>query len=157
MAPERHTRLLLLLTLGAACVATRAQQAPPTSGGAAAPVALQSATPAKSAPAGDCKCPPPLDPTLDPNMVAREVKSHLGNVKECYEQYLKLDPSLAGKLVVHWTISKKGTVSEVDTEENTFGSVQIADCVKEVVSRWQFPPPTGGSVEVSFPFVFMSH
>ena len=40
------------------------------------------------------------------------------------------------------------------------GSMQgsgVADCVRALIEGWRFPKPVGGSVEVTFPFVFQSH
>ena len=99
---------------------------------------------------------PAVDGELDPNMVAKEVKSRLGAIKACYERALKRNPNLSGKVVIHWTITQAGTVSGVDVETDTLGDAEVASCIKSLVARWRFPAPAGGSVEVSFPFVFQS-
>jgi hypothetical protein len=99
---------------------------------------------------------PAVDGELDPNMVAKEVKSRLGAIKACYERALKRNPNLSGKVVIHWTITQAGTVSGVDVEQDTLGDAEVASCIKALVARWRFPAPAGGSVDVSFPFVFQS-
>ena len=99
---------------------------------------------------------PAVDGELDPNMVAKEVKSRLGAIKACYERALKRNPNLSGKVVIHWTITQAGTVSGVDVEQDTLGDAEVASCIKALVARWRFPAPSGGSVDVSFPFVFQS-
>jgi outer membrane biosynthesis protein TonB len=99
---------------------------------------------------------PAVDGELDPNMVAKEVKSRLGAIKACYERALKRNPNLSGKVVIHWTITQAGTVSGVDVEQDTLGDAEVASCIKSLVARWRFPAPSGGSVDVSFPFVFQS-
>ncbi len=97
---------------------------------------------------------PAVDGELNPAMVAKEVRSRLGAVKACYERALKRNPNLSGKIVIHWTITQAGTVSGVDVETDTLGDAEVASCIKLLVSHWRFPAPAGGSVEVSFPFVF---
>jgi outer membrane biosynthesis protein TonB len=99
---------------------------------------------------------PAVDGELDPNMVAKEVRTRLGAIKACYERALKRNPNLSGKVVIHWTITQAGTVSGVDVEQDTLGDAEVASCIKSLVARWRFPAPSGGSVEVSFPFVFQS-
>jgi hypothetical protein len=110
----------------------------------------------QSAPAAGKRDAPAGKGDLDPALVLKEVDAHLDVIKECYEHYLRCDPSLRGKVVAHWTISTAGTVSGVDIEENTMGSADVAACIKEVVLQWRFPAPTGGPVDVSVPFVFES-
>ena len=99
---------------------------------------------------------PAVDGSLDPSVVAKEVKQRLGAIKACYERALKRNPQLSGKVVIHWTITAAGTVSGVDIEQDTLGDAEVASCIKSLVARWRFPSPSGGSVDVSFPFVFQS-
>ena len=99
---------------------------------------------------------PAVDGELDPAMVAKEVRTRLGAIKACYERALKRNPNLSGKVVIHWTITQAGTVSGVDVEQDTLGDAEFASCIKSLVARWRFPAPSGGSVDVSFPFVFQS-
>ena len=47
-------------------------------------------------------------------------------------------------------------MSGVDVEQDTLGDAEVASCIKALVARWRFPAPSGGSVDVSFPFVFQS-
>jgi outer membrane biosynthesis protein TonB len=99
---------------------------------------------------------PAVDGELDPAMVAKEVRTRLGAIKACYERALKRNPNLSGKVVIHWTITQAGTVSGVDVEQDTLGDAEVASCIKSLIARWRFPAPSGGSVEVSFPFVFQA-
>jgi outer membrane biosynthesis protein TonB len=99
---------------------------------------------------------PAVDGQLDPGLVAKEVRSRLGAIKACYERALKRNPTLSGKVVIHWTITAAGTVSGVDIEQDTLGDAEVGSCIKSLIARWRFPTPAGGSVEVSFPFVFQA-
>jgi outer membrane biosynthesis protein TonB len=98
---------------------------------------------------------PAVDGSLDAGLVAREVRARMGAVKGCYERALKRNPNLSGKIVLHWTITAAGTVQGVEAE-NDIGDPEVATCIKALVARWRFPAPSGGSVEVSIPFVFQA-
>ena len=99
---------------------------------------------------------PAVDGQLDPNIVVKEVRARMSAIKACYERALKRNPNLSGKLVVRWTITAAGTVSGVDIDQDSLGDSEVTNCIKGLVARWRFPAPSGGSVEVSFPFVFQA-
>ena len=93
---------------------------------------------------------------LDPAMVANAVRTRLGAIKACYDRALVKTPSLAGRLVAHWTIDVSGAVTTLGWDADTIGNPEMADCIQATIARWRFPPPSGGSVEVTFPFVFQT-
>jgi hypothetical protein len=93
---------------------------------------------------------------LDPAKVASIVRSHLGELKDCFDQALRTNPNLAGKIVLHWTIQSSGSVTAISLESNTVADRAMPPCIQAKLAAWHFPPPTGGAVEVSFPFVFQS-
>jgi outer membrane biosynthesis protein TonB len=99
---------------------------------------------------------PAVDGELDPGLVAKEVRARQGAIKACYERALKRNPTLSGKIVMTWTITAAGTVSGVDVETDTLGDSEVASCIKSLIARWRFPAPAGGTVTVSFPFVFQA-
>lgn len=97
-----------------------------------------------------------VDSHLDPGMVARAVRRRLPAIKACYEEGLKRKPSLAGRVVTHWIITATGDVTGVDAEVDDLGNRLVTACILAAVAKWKFPRPAGGSVEVSFPFVFQA-
>jgi TonB family protein len=99
---------------------------------------------------------PAVDGELDPSLVSKEVRARIGAIKACYERALKRNPNLSGKVKVRWTITAAGTVSSVDIEEDSMGDSEVSSCIKGLVARWRFPAPSGGSVEVVYPFVFQA-
>jgi TonB family protein len=99
---------------------------------------------------------PAVDGALDPSLVSKEVRTRIGAIKACYERALKRNPNLSGKVKVRWTITEAGTVSAVEIEEDSMGDNEVSSCIKGLVSRWRFPAPSGGSVDVVYPFVFQS-
>jgi hypothetical protein len=99
---------------------------------------------------------PSVDGELDPGLVSKEVKRRIGAIKSCYERALKRNPTLSGKIVLYWTITEAGTIASVDVEQDTLNDAEVTNCIKALVKGWRFPRPAGGSVDVSFPFVFQS-
>jgi hypothetical protein len=88
--------------------------------------------------------------------ITREIRSRRKAIAACYERALKQTPTLAGKLVVRFTIAGAGTVSAVDVDDDTLGTPEVGACVRALVLRWRFEPPADGPVELSFPFVFQA-
>jgi TonB family protein len=97
---------------------------------------------------------PAVDGELDPSLVSKEVRVRIGAVKACYERALKRNSKLSGKVKIRWTITAAGTVSAVEIEEDSMGDTEVASCMKGLVRRWRFPAPSGGSVDVVYPFIF---
>jgi TonB family protein len=92
---------------------------------------------------------------FDSKLVTAEVKKRLRAIQICYEQQLRRNPSLQGKVVVEFTIEVSGTVSKAAATANTTNDPAVASCVVETVKRFRFNPgPEGGSVTYSYPFVF---
>lgn len=76
-----------------------------------------------------------------------------GQINACYEQELKADPSLAGKVEVVWTVNADGSVSGIMVDSNTTGNSSLADCVQRRIRRWRFPEGED-EMEITYPFVF---
>jgi outer membrane biosynthesis protein TonB len=92
---------------------------------------------------------------FDADTVVRAIKIKLGAIKACYEQGLKKNPSLAGKVTVEFTIQQVGTLTGVKAKENTLGDAEVAACIVGRIASIRFNPgPEGGSVAFSYPFVF---
>lgn len=92
---------------------------------------------------------------LDLDMVSDVIRRNMGQIRFCYEQGLQLDPSLAGRVGVRFTIGGNGQVKVADVENTTLNSKQIEDCILMRLKSWKFPLPDGGvDVKVSYPFSF---
>ncbi|MGF1511737.1 MAG: AgmX/PglI C-terminal domain-containing protein [Myxococcota bacterium] len=86
--------------------------------------------------------------------VLKVINSHINEVQYCYEKNLLQDPSLKGKVNLEWTIASSGRATNVRLKSSTLRSPAVASCIMQSIKRWQFPRPTGGSVIISYPFVF---
>ncbi|MCU1279937.1 MAG: putative abductin-like protein, partial [bacterium] len=100
--------------------------------------------------------PTDVDGSLDPSIIAKEIRSRLGAVKACYEAGLKRNPNIGGKLQLRFEISSVGKVTSADIENDTMHDEEVASCIKARVITWRFPAPAGGSVQFSYPFIFQA-
>jgi TonB family protein len=92
---------------------------------------------------------------FDASVVRQMISRRIRAIQACYERSLRQNPNAAGRVVVRFTIQPSGTVSGASAVENSTGDPGVASCVVGTVSRFRFSPgPTGGSVTVSYPFVF---
>jgi TonB family protein len=91
--------------------------------------------------------------TLDKEIIRRVVRTHLNEVRYCYEQSLVRQPSLAGRVVVQFTIAPTGKVLASVLQSSTIPDRRLTSCVVEATKRWQYPrPERGGLAIVSYPF-----
>jgi TonB family protein len=92
---------------------------------------------------------------FDANLVVQTIKTRLRAIQMCYEQQLRRNPTLAGKVTIEFTIQPRGNVTDVHVKDNTTGDAAVGTCVANTVSLFRFNPgPEGGSVTYSYPFVF---
>lgn len=92
---------------------------------------------------------------LDKSLIDRVVKSHLPQIRYCYERELAKNPKLFGKIVIKFVIGKDGSVSSASTKSTTMNNPIVEQCVNERFLRMRFPAPKGGGIViVSYPFVF---
>ena len=92
--------------------------------------------------------------TLSRGAVQRVINQAVGAIQACYERALMGNPGLAGRASFAWTIQPNGRVSGVRQAGSTLGSSQATSCMASVIRRLRFPPPEGGAVQISYPFMF---
>ncbi|MEW6432640.1 MAG: AgmX/PglI C-terminal domain-containing protein [Myxococcota bacterium] len=105
---------------------------------------------------GEVEAPAPtLAGRLSKEVIQRVVRAHLGQVRYCYEKSLLHQPTLAGKVVVRFTVDAGGAVTEVtDVSEPPFPAAEVPGCIASHLKRWRFPKPEGGGVVVvTYPFI----
>ena len=92
---------------------------------------------------------------LDRSLIDEVIKRHMNQIKYCYQRELTKNPSLAGKIVIKFTIAKDGSVSSASTKTTTMNNASVEQCVVSRFMRMQFPQPKGGGIViVSYPFLF---
>lgn len=101
--------------------------------------------------------------TTDPSWGSRDkeqlrqvIRSHIGEVRRCYESELAKLPQLAGRVVLKMTIEPQGTVSATHVESSTLGNSVVEQCIAAAVKTWVFPPIKDGRTVVTYPFLLRS-
>lgn len=98
---------------------------------------------------------PVVTGSLDKEIIRRVIRRHTREVKYCYERELIKNKTLAGKVIVSFTISGTGAVVAASAKGGTLGNGAVSACIAAKVRRWIFPEPNGGGiVRVNYPFVF---
>ena len=92
--------------------------------------------------------------SLDKEIIRRVIRSHIDEVKACYEKELKTKPTLAGRIMVQFTIAATGQVIASVLQRSTMDDARVENCIVQAVRGWEFPKPLGGGIViVSHPFV----
>lgn len=92
--------------------------------------------------------------SLDKDIIRRIVRSHINEVRDCYNKGLAKDPKLAGKVTIDFTIGATGKVPGAKVGSTTLGDEAVGKCIAKALKGWKFPRPSdGGVVKVSYPFV----
>ncbi len=91
---------------------------------------------------------------VDEGKLGSFVRARLSVIKACYENQLKRNPSLKGKLRIRFTILETGGLAEIAVLENTLGSAEVASCIVGAMRSWRTPFRPSGTVTVEYPFVF---
>ncbi len=92
--------------------------------------------------------------SLDKEILRRVIRSHVNEVRYCYERELGSRPTLAGRVTVTFTIAPNGAVVSSTISHSSLGAPAVESCIATAVRRWSFPSvPGGGIVIVSYPYV----
>ncbi len=92
--------------------------------------------------------------TLDASRVAGILRSNIGGIRSCYERALRNNPTLSGRLEIHFTIGTSGRVTGSPSTSGLAAAPEVGSCIASRVRGLVFPAPEGGAVEFSFPFNF---
>jgi hypothetical protein len=90
--------------------------------------------------------------SVDKDQIRKVVRGHISEIRYCYNEGLSRKPELAGKLTVDFEIAASGEVSKSSVSGSTLNDAPVESCIAAAVKSWKFPQPTGGSVDVSYPF-----
>jgi TonB family protein len=94
--------------------------------------------------------------SLPPETIERIIHLNRGGLRACYATGLRRNPSLAGRVTVHFAIDRAGAVASVTIDpSSTLGDAAVHSCLIDTFKRLSFPQPEGGTVGVDYPMVFM--
>jgi hypothetical protein len=86
----------------------------------------------------------------DKETIRRYIRRHLDRIRYAYEKQLLVNPSLAGTIVVHFTISPDGVV--LSAKAKGLGGHDLEDAIADIFRSIAFPKTSnGGLIAVSYP------
>jgi Ca-activated chloride channel family protein len=91
---------------------------------------------------------------LPPEVIQRIVRQNFGRFRLCYENGLRSNPELQGRVSVRFTIGADGNVSNVGNGGSDLPDGNVVACVVRSFGGLMFPAPDGGNVNVTYPIVF---
>jgi TonB family protein len=91
---------------------------------------------------------------VDQGKLGAFVRARMGLLKACYENALKRNPGLKGRMRIRFTILETGGVQDLNVVENALGSPEVASCVANTMRAWRLPFRPSGPVTVDYPLVF---
>jgi TonB family protein len=91
---------------------------------------------------------------IDQGKLGAFVRARMGLIKACYENALKRNPSLKGKISIRFTILETGALADITTAQNSLGSAEVASCIMNTMRSWRTQFRPSGPVTVEYPFVF---
>lgn len=92
---------------------------------------------------------------LDPAVIQRIVRQNSGRFVGCYQDGLRTNPNLQGRVEVAFVIDRNGEVSASrDTAGSDLADANVRSCVVRSFHNLSFPEPAGGIVTVTYPFSF---
>ncbi|MBI5532263.1 MAG: AgmX/PglI C-terminal domain-containing protein [Deltaproteobacteria bacterium] len=91
---------------------------------------------------------------LPPEVIQRIVRQNFGRFRLCYENGLRANPNLQGRVAVRFVIDRAGAVSSVTNAGSDLPDQGVVSCVVRSFHGLSFPQPEGGIVTVYYPILF---
>lgn len=90
---------------------------------------------------------------IPPEVVQRIVRQNYGRFRMCYENGLRSNPNLTGRVTARFVISREGAVSNVQNGGSDLPDAGVVGCVIQAFYGLSFPAPDAGIVTVSYPIM----
>jgi len=91
---------------------------------------------------------------LPAEIIQRIVRQNFGRYRFCYEQGLRGNPNLQGRVAVRFVIGRDGSVSQVQNGGSDMPDSNVVSCVVRSFYGLSFPQPENGIVTVTYPIMF---
>lgn len=91
---------------------------------------------------------------LPPEVIQRIVRQNEGRYRFCYQQALKTNPELEGRVTVKFLIARDGSVAFSADGGSDIPDPGVRQCVVSSFTQLSFPAPDSGVVTVVYPIVF---
>ena len=87
-------------------------------------------------------------------VVRRIIRQNFGRFRLCYENGLRRNPNLQGRVSVRFVIGADGAVSNVGNGGSDMPDGGVVSCIMRSFEGLSFPRPEGGIVTVVYPIMF---
>lgn len=102
-----------------------------------------------------CRCgETSVEGRLPPETVQRIVRQSFGRFRACYNEGLRSNPALAGRVTTRFVIGRDGSVVTAGDGGSDLPDAGVRACVHRAFSSLSFPQPEGGIVTVAYPILF---
>jgi hypothetical protein len=91
---------------------------------------------------------------LPPEVVQRIVRQNYGRFRMCYENGLRSNPNLTGRVTARFVIGREGAVTNASNGGSDIPDSGVTSCVVQAFYGISFPKPENGIVMVSYPIMF---
>ena len=81
------------------------------------------------------------------------IDSNRAQIRSCYERRLKMNNVLAGDLKLRLRVAPSGQVTATAVS-GSLRDNEVFGCVRNIASKWSFPPPEKGCAVIQVPFQF---
>ena len=90
------------------------------------------------------------------DMIRKRVRDSLPELEAVYNDAIRRNPALRGKLLVRFRIDPSGKVQRAESVEGDFRDPAFVNSVLEKIRHWNFEPTGGHTVDVLYPFIFIA-
>ncbi len=93
--------------------------------------------------------------SIDKDAIRRVIRDNRAQLQFCYDQALRRNSDVYGKIELHWEIVDHGRAVNVRVKSNSVGDSRMGRCLARVIGGLTFPePPPDTAADVIYPFVF---
>lgn len=92
--------------------------------------------------------------SLEKEQIVSVVREHETAIQSCYDRAEESYPGISGKVIVWFWIAPDGGVREAVVRESSLENDKAEQCIVKEVASWKFPEPVGGSVQMTYPWMF---
>jgi len=90
------------------------------------------------------------------DMIRKRVRDSLPELEAVYNEAIRRNPELRGKIIVRFRIDPSGKVQRAESAEGDVRDPAFVNSVLEKIRRWNFEPTGGHTVDVLYPFIFIA-
>jgi len=88
--------------------------------------------------------------------IRQVIKKNKEPIRNCYENGLKTNKNLHGKIVIKWHFIEGGVVTKSEVLSSTMDSKEVPLCIAKTIKAFTFPDSGYKEAVTRFPFIFSS-